>query len=452
MIPLIWANQQQTLDLYRRSSIVFDTSDPGTGKTRAALEAFAERRAKGGGCALVLCPKTLMDSAWGGDIQKFVPDLTYRLAYAENRAAAFANYADIYITNTDAARWLCKQKKSFFRRFDTLIIDEISFFKHRTSRRSKAVAMIAKYFRYRAGMTGTPNPNSVSELWHQVFLLDGGERLGKSFFQFRAITQTSSIISPRIRALKWSDKPGVEGAVAKLLQDISIRHAFDECMDIPPNHVTRIDFTLPPKLRSMYREFEDKAILLLEDDEAVGVNAAVVRNKLLQIASGSVYGENQTNLLDLSRYELVLDLIEQREHSVVFFVWTHQREELVRLAKKRGVSYAVIDGSVDIKKRNEIVKAYQAGFFRTLFMHPRTGAYGITLTRGSSTIWASPIYEADLLKQGTHRIYRGGQTKRTETVLVQAKDTVERIVYASLDTKGKKMQSFLDMLKESRRK
>ena len=119
----------------------------------------------------------------------------------------------------------------------------------------------------------------------------------------------------------------------------------------------------------------------------------------LQIASGSVYGEKRTNLLDTKRYELVLDLIEQREHSVVFFVWTHQKEELERLARARKISFATIDGSVSIKKRNQIVKAYQNGFFKTLFLHPKTGAHGITLTRGTSTIWVSPIYEADFMKR-----------------------------------------------------
>ena len=153
MISPLWANQQQTLDLYRRSEIVFDTSDPGTGKTRGALEFFAERRRAGGKSALVICPKTLMESAWGGDIQKFVPDMQYVLAYAQNRAEAFATATDIYITNTDAVRWLKGQKPRFWARFDTLIVDEISFFKHRSSQRSKALAKIAKHFQFRAGMT-----------------------------------------------------------------------------------------------------------------------------------------------------------------------------------------------------------------------------------------------------------------------------------------------------------
>ena len=278
---------------------------------------------------------------------------------------------------------------------------------------------------FRSGMTGTPNPNSVGELWHQAFILDGGARLGRSFFEFRSATQTATQVGPRPNMVKWEDKPGSEISVAALLADISIRHQFDECMDIPPNFKTIVRFDLSPKLRAMYKEFEDRAILTLENDEAIGVNAAVVRNKLLQIASGSVYGEKGTNLLDTKRYELVLDLIEQREHSVVFFVWTHQKEELERLARARKISFATIDGSVSVQNRNKIVAAYQNGFFKTLFLHPKTGAHGITLTRGTSTIWVSPIYEADFMKQGTHRIFRGGQTKKTETVLVQANNTVE---------------------------
>ena len=149
-------------------------------------------------------------------------------------------------------------------------------------------------------------------------------------------------------------------------------------------------------------------------------------------------------------YTTLFRSIEQREHSVVFFVWTHQKKELERLARARKISFATIDGSVSVQNRNKIVAAYQNGFFKTLFLHPKTGAHGITLTRGTSTIWVSPIYEADFMKQGTHRIFRGGQTKKTETVLVQANNTVESIVYTSLNKKGKKMESFLDMLRASR--
>lgn len=141
-----WANQNKTLQFSRKHERVLDTSDPGTGKTRAHLDAFAERRRKKGGCALVLCPATLMETAWDQDAREFVPDMYTSLAYATNREKAFSIDADIYITNIDAVNWLAKQPPKFFTKFDTLIIDELTAYKHRTSNRSKAVARIRRYF------------------------------------------------------------------------------------------------------------------------------------------------------------------------------------------------------------------------------------------------------------------------------------------------------------------
>jgi SNF2 family DNA or RNA helicase len=112
------------------------------------------------------------------------------------------------------------------------------------------------------------------------------------------------------------------------------------------------------------------------------------------------------------------------------------------------VIHEVIDGNVPQRRRAQIVEAYQAGYYQTLLLHPQTGAHGLTLKRGTATIWASPIYQPDFLKQGMHRIFRGGQTEKTETILIEAKGTVEKLVYERLSEKSGRMQSFLDLLKE----
>jgi len=459
----LWNHQKKTVALDRRQARVYDASDPGTGKTRAHLHAFDQRRKKGGKCLLVLAPKSLLQSAWGNDLDEYFPHLTYTKAYAENRVEAFAEDVDVYITNIDAVKWLVKQPKKFFARFDSLIIDEITAYKHRTSARSKAIAKIKNFFDYRVGMSGTPNPNSVTELWHQAYILDDGKRLGRSFFQFRNATCDAVQIGPKAEHRKWNDKPGAELAVGKLVSDITIRHQFDECMDIPENHSYPQDYTLPKKVQQVYREMEDHAIIELENNRVTAVHAAVLRNKLLQIASGAVYSTDmsdpgdwkaykaaQWTEIDNGRNELILDLIEQRQHSVTFFLWRHQREMLATEADKRGVTYEIIDGTTPVRRREAIVAAYQAGFYQTLFLHPRTGAHGLTLTKGTSSIWASPIYEADLLKQGLHRVYRGGQTKRTENIMVRAKNTVEGLVYSMLTDKSVRMNNLLDLLKETR--
>jgi len=442
-------HQVQTVELIRREPRVFDMSDPGTGKTLSALTGFVERRKRGGGKALVVAPRSILQSAWGDDTDKFCPGVTYMPARASNRKKALSMDVDIYITNHDAATWLAKnQPPSYWKKFDTLIIDESTAFKHQSSQRSKAMRKLAKNFEYREVMTGTPNPNGICDLWHQVLLLDDGQRLGKSFWAFRSAVCEPKQIGPMPNHLEWKDKEGIEAVVYDLISDITIRHKFEDCNDIPPNHQYNVAFHMPPKLAAHYKRMMDDAVLQVSTGTLTQVSASAVNNKLLQIASGAVYtGEDQYELLDSSRYELVMDLVEERKECVVPFVWRHQRECLVEEAKRRGMTYAVIDGSIHSDHiRNETVKSFQRGEIKVLFVHPQSAGHGLTLTRGTATIFASPTANAEHYKQVFHRIYRMGQTEKTETINVLAADTLdEHVFHNTLNPKLSSMQLLLDL-------
>jgi len=278
-------------------------------------------------------------------------------------------------------------------------------------------------------------------------LLDGGERLGTSFTQFRNSVQTATQIGPQANHLRWEDRPAAEMVVAELLKDISIRHDFDECMDIPEGFVTPVKYELNRKSRAAYAQLRKDSILQLESGELTAVHAAALRTKLLQLLSGAVYYETgKYEVIDSGRYELIIQLIQNRRHSLTFFLWKHQRDELCKLADKAGINYAVLDGNTSAKDRSAIVKAYQEGFFQTLFMHPQTGAHGLTLTKGTSTIWASPIAQADVYKQGGHRTRRGGQTQKTETVFVEAQNSIEHDVYEMRKGRTARLTNFLSIL------
>jgi SNF2 family DNA or RNA helicase len=441
-------HQQASIDFFRQKKRGLDLSDAGTGKTRTQIDLFAERRANGGKCALVVAPKSLLEAAWGDDILKFAPHLKVSIAYAHNRAEAFAVEADIYITNTDAAVWLAKQKPKFFERFDTLIIDELSYFKHRTSKRSKALAKIKNHFEYRYGMTGTPSSNSILDIWHQAYIIDDGVRLSDEYFKFRYSATTPVQVGPSPRMVKWEDKPGASTAVANLLADISVRYQLEECHDLPQNHAYKIPFTLSPELRKAYDEMERSAILQLQDGSIIdAVNAAAVTTKLLQIASGAVYDESGSIIhLENSRYQLVYDLVAARRHSLVFFIWKHQAKFLEELFKQNGIPYCKIDGTT--KDKAQIVREFQRGYYQVCLAQPQSAAHGLTLTRATTAIWASPTYNLEHFIQGNHRIYRAGQKRKTETIMVTAKGTIEHRVYQILTTKDKRQTGFLQMLQE----
>ena len=443
-----FAHQTKSLKHDLTTEVVFDTSDPGTGKTFVAIKAFERRRKKKSGRALILAPKSLLRSTWAADFEKFAPDLSVVVSTAGDRVDLAGLKCDAYVTNTDAVKWLALQPQKFFKGFDTLIIDESSAYKHASTKRSKAVAKISKHFRYRRLMTGTPNGRSITDVWHQAFLLDGGSRLGRSFFAFRNSVCIPTQIGCNEKAIQWEDKDGAEEAVYGLLQDIVIRHKFEDCVDIPANYRYTLAYELTPKQRKMYDQMETTQMLFLKgkDPAVIAVNAAVVAGKLLQVASGAVYGVESTPVLvDDGRYKMVIDLVEERKHSLVFFHWTHQRDALCAEAEKRGINFAVIDGKVNEHERDRIVTAYQAGVYQVLFAHPRSAAHGLTLTKGTTTIWASPTYDLELYEQGSKRQHRMGQTQKTETITIIAPGTIDERVYEILQGKNARMKNLLDL-------
>lgn len=452
--PPLYKHQKQSIAFLKQAPSVFDMSDPGTGKTRVQIEDFAARRRAGGAPALVLATKSLLKSAWYDDFAKYAPDMKVSVAYANNREKAFAEKADIYVTNHDAVASLVKQPPAFWKTFKngTLIIDESSAYKHPTTQRSKAVGKLSKHFAYKRLLSGTPNSNGICDLWHQVKILDNGKRLGASFFAFRSAVCVSEQVGPMANMLKWVDKPYAEATVSAAIADITIRHKFEDCVDIPENHKYSVPYTMSAKHMRLYKEMENESVIYLNSGANItAINGAALYTKLLQTASGAAYSsEGQYELLDTDRYELVLDLAEQRKHSIVFFNWVHQRDELIKIAEKRNISYALIDGTVTRKgERERIVEAYEKGYYQILFGHPQSMAHGLTLVKGTATIWASPTSNLEHYQQGLKRIHRIGQTEKTETVMVVAPGTIEERVYESLQNKNFKMTNLLEYLKKA---
>jgi SNF2 family DNA or RNA helicase len=443
----LYGHQRVSINFCNDHDRVFDASDPGTGKTAVAIESFAQRRIRGAGKALIICPKSSIRSTWANDFKKFAPYMRLSCAYARNRREAFWAHADVYITNHDAAVWLAKQPPTFFEGFDMLIVDELGAFKHSTSQRSKALNKIKRYFKYRHGMNGTPNPNTITDVWNQMFVIDDGQRLGTSFFKFRATVCIPRQVGPVASMIKWEDRPGANDAVSKLIEDITIRHKFEECIDIPPNHEYCVEYFLTDKQLKNYQQMEAAQIAIIKGQPVSAVNAAAVATKLLQIASGAVYDEDGNyHLVDTERYSDVIDKAEERTHTVIFFLWKHQKAQLILEAERRGLSYCLIDGSVPDSKRNENVEYFQKGMYRICFAHPQSAAHSITLTRGVATIWASPTYNLEHYQQGLRRIYRATQTQKTETIVFVAPDTIEEKVWEALVTKKIRMDDLLTQI------
>ena len=224
------------------------------------------------------------------------------------------------------------------------------------------------------------------------------------------------------------------------------------CVDIPPNHRYAVPFTLTPSHRKVYLELEKQKFLETNGRKVSAVNGAVLYFKLLQAASGAVYvdpdnEDSDYTLLDADRYDLIMDLVEAREHSIVFFGWRHQKDELIRVAKARGVKFEVIDGTVTRKgERERIVDAYQRGEYQVLIANARTIAHGLTLTKGTRTIFASPTPDLEHFLQGYKRIYRIGQKEKTETIMVIAPGTIDEYVWEQCQKKDVRQSDLLSYM------
>lgn len=446
-----YAHQTKTINFYKRNNRVFDASDMGVGKSYCIIRDIESRLyANLNSKTLILAPKSLLDTVWKNDFNKFAPHITVSVAVAPTikRDAAFATPANVYVTNIDALVWLSRKPDSFWDDFETIVIDESTTIKN-DSNRGKAAQKIKKHFRYRRCLSGTPTAGLLTDLFYQYLFLDDGATLGTSFHRFRNQVLIAKQTGPHPKMVTWSNKPGREKVLGLLLKPMTIRHVLEDVVDMPPTVKYTYKFKLNYKMRKAYESLKTTTRVLLKTGEVNAVNAAALTTKLLQSCSGSIIdtATGKHHLVDTQRYDLVLDLIEQTKHSVVFYNWKHQREYMIENAEKRGISYAFIDGTV-IKQgaRSKIIDDYQAGKYQTIFLQLKSSSHGLTLTKATHTIWTCPSYLSDYYKQANRRVYRIGQKKRTTVINIEAENTLEETVYKKLNGKLNAMNLLTEIL------
>lgn len=440
----LWDHQQKASEFKQTHPFVFNTSDPGTGKTISCIDAIIKGpKIK----TLILAPKSILKASWAADFDRFAPHISYSVATANNRLQAFTADAEVVITNHDAVNWLLDNLKIMAQfKGGRLIVDESTAFKNYRSGRSQALDALLPYFEYRIPMSGTPTPMGIKDIWHQVFIADRGQRLGTSYWRFLNTTHT---LVPRGAFSEHVEVPGMREAVLDLISDITLRFSRDDCMDLPPNQQTFLTFDLPKQQLELYKQMKKRAVAETNTGVISAVNAASLITKLLQIASGAAYDQmRQTHVVNKARNELVADLVEERDHSVIAFNWTHQRDGLIEEFKKRKITFALIDGTVSDKNRTKAVEEFQAKQLQAILLHPQAAGHGLTLTAGATTIWVSPLptVNAEHFIQLNARIDRGGQTRKTQTIMVCANDTVEKAKYDALLKKVENVKDVLELM------
>ncbi|MDR3159782.1 MAG: DEAD/DEAH box helicase [Zoogloeaceae bacterium] len=446
----LYGHQESSVAFLADNNAVFDASDPGTGKTLAQIADFTQRlekcRAQGiqNSGVLVVCPKSLMRAVWETEIKRYAPQITVAVADAQRRRQAMNSGADVLILNADGVKALANQPASWFTRFSTLVIDESEVFKHHTSQRSRAMRKIARRFPWRRCLSGTPNSNGICDVWHQYLLLDEGKRLGSTFRQFRNAAceaQPISIGGEQI-VFQYRDRDGIEQVVADLVKDITLRHKLSDCVELPPMRQYCLEFILSRKHRALYDKFQRDSLLECRGRTISALNAATLAGKLLQTSSGTLYDQDGKAVeISPERYELIADLAAARKHSVVFYLWNHQRDQLCKHFQKAGVRHCVWEPG-----KPRLAEEFQAGGYQAMLAHPASAAHGLTLTRAASVIWASPTWNLTWFEQGNRRIFRIGQEQKTEVITVLAKDTLENKVWEQLQNKNLNLARLLASL------
>lgn len=392
----------------------YDFSEMGTGKTLSALWTcdflmINEKIKK----VLVLCTLSNMYAVWGNEIFFNFPHRKYVVAHGktlEYRAKLIASDADFVIMNHDgivnAEAHLLREK------FDVIIIDELTAFKNHKSNRSKTLQKLVKGNRVKGiqGMTADPRPNSALEVFGQAKIVNpDNPHLPRYYTQYRQMVET------QVGPYTFIPTPNANIIASNILQPC-IRFIRDECLDIPDCQYFTHQIPFTAQQRVMYEKMKNELIAEYDGGLITAINAASKMIKLLQIAAGTVKGENGEIIeLDCStRDDWIMDKIEEsgRDKIIIACAFRASIERLTRHLQKYNVRVAYIHGDVDAKKRAEIIRDFQEGDLQVLIGQPQAMAHGITLTAACTIIWHSLIASGEFYKQFNGRVTRAGQKRK----------------------------------------
>lgn len=420
--------------------------DMGLGKTAATLSALTPDHLP----ALVIAPKRVADNVWDEEVERWRPDLTIAKATGSpaQRQQALASGADIVVMGRDVLGDALPHRK----RFRTLVLDELSGFKNRSTSRWKAARQLAVVIPHVWGLTGTPSPNGLLDVWAPMYLLDGGQALGKGITgyrerYFRAVDRLPSGV-----VTKWEIRPGAAERIHTLLEPLAISMGTEGRVKLPPVTYNQVRLQLPPKGRKVYDTMKNDFVVDMLDlglgstDVMTASTAAVLGNKLAQISSGALYvdPEEQDPLapgrwvpLHSAKVEAVQEIVEATDSPVlVFYRFRHELERL-----QQALPQAQTADQPDLQRR------WNAGKIPVLLAHPASAGHGLNLQHGGHTIiWASLPWSLEEYQQANKRLARQGQQHPVVIHQLLAENTVDRAVLQALDGKHSVQQALLNHL------
>lgn len=419
--------------------------DMGLGKTSIMLTAMEELIANLEIIKpLVIAPKRITEHTWSAEIKKWdgLKHLTISriIGNEKQRIAALNTKADIYIISRDNIGWLIDYSQRILRKFlfDMVVIDESSSFKNRQSIRFKSVRKVLPKIKRMVILTGTPTPNGLLDIYPQVYLLDKGERLGKTFTIYRDLYFTAGAQNGHV-VFKYNIKPGADKIIHELISDICLSMTAKDYLTLPE----RIDVIEEVELDNYdkYQEFKRTEVLnLTTGEEITPVNAAAMYSILLQYCNGAVYREDKTyEIVDTSKMDSLVEAVEALNGSpvIIFYQFISDKERIL----KKLPQARLLDGAQGIDDWN-------AGKIEVLVLHGASAGHGINMQEaGVGIFWYGLPWSLEIYQQSNARVHRQG---RKTPVLIKhfiAKGTIEELVLQRLGDKSITQDALIEALK-----
>ena len=439
-----FAHQKQTSEFLTLNRKAFCFNEQGTGKTASVIWATdylmnlgVVRR------VLVICPLSIMKSAWQQDLFKFAIHRTCDVAHGTpaQRKKILANNAEFVIINFDGVDIV--KEEVLKGGFDLIVVDEASAYKNAQTTRWKTLRDIANQVKGMWMLTGTPAAQSPVDAFGLAKLINP-TGTPKFYGQFR------DQVMYKVGTYRWIPKPQAQSVVHTVLQP-AIRFEKDQCLDLPDVTFVERDAPLTAQQMKYYKLLKKQMLIHADGEQVTSVNAATNINKLLQISGGAVYTDTREVIqFDVSnRLRVIEEVINEASHKVLVFVpFTHTIELLNKHLTEAGITCGIINGQVPINKRHDIIQDFQSTEnTRVLIIQPQAASHGLTLTAANVIVWYAPVTSVETYLQANARINRPGQKNPMTIVHIKGSE-VEARLYKMLQNNIDSHTKIIDLYRQ----
>jgi len=416
--------------------------DMGLGKSVSTLTAISDLQDSFSvQKVLVIAPLRVANSTWAQEAEKWEHLEHLKVSVCtgseKTRRSALHREADVYVINRENVVWLVDLYKKKWP-FDCVIVDESSSLKNPSAKRFRALKKVLPYTNYMVLLTGTPSPNSLMDLWSQMYLIDFGESLGRTITGYR-----QRFFEQDFMGYRYTIRDGCADKIHNLISDRVISMSAEDYLDLPDRIDLETKVELPSGVMRRYKELEKTLLAELETGEEVeAVSAAALANKMLQFSNGAAYHDEHKNWAEIHKEKLdaLADIVEDNPDENILVAYNY-KFDLERLQKR-------FPQAVILDKEHETIERWNRGEIKMLLAHPASAGHGLNLQRGGSmSVWFGLNWSLELYQQFNARLHRQGQTKPVRIIHIVAKDTIDERVLMVLKDKDATQSSLLDALK-----